>query len=71
MPVEDQDIEEMFAFADKNCDGKLSYSEFEVTWAKLGTHSLTFLDAQVMVNPPQPPEVPKPHISDIGMAPQV
>ena len=24
-----------------------------------------------MVNPPQPPEVPKPHISDIGMAPQV
>jgi len=50
----DADIDEMFAYADKNCDGKLSYSEFEV-----------------MVNPPQPPEVPKPHISDIGMAPQL
>jgi len=54
VPVEDADIDEMFAYADKNCDGKLSYSEFEV-----------------MVNPPQPPEVPKPHISDIGMAPQI
>ena len=29
--MEDEDIEEMLAFADKNCDGKLSYSEFEVT----------------------------------------
>ena len=30
VPVEDADIDEMFAYADKNCDGKLSYSEFEV-----------------------------------------
>ena len=34
VPVEDEDIEEMFAFADKNCDGKLSYSEFEVTMTR-------------------------------------
>ena len=34
VPVEDADIDEMFAYADKNCDGKLSYSEFEVTIAK-------------------------------------
>ena len=40
VPVEDADIDEMFAYADKNCDGKLSYSEFEVTRPKLGTHSL-------------------------------
>ena len=24
-----------------------------------------------MINPPSPPEVPKPHISDIGMSPQM
>ena len=32
LPVEvsDQDIEEMFEFADKNKDGKLSYKEFKV-----------------------------------------
>ena len=52
--VEEEDIEEMFAFADKNQDGHLSYSEF-----------------QVMVNPPPPPKVPKPHIADIGLPPQV
>ena len=34
VPVEDADIDEMFSYADKNCDGKLSYSEFEVTIAK-------------------------------------
>ena len=38
MPVEDEDIEEMFAFADKNCDGKLSYSEFEVTTTRTITN---------------------------------
>ena len=53
-PVEDADIEEMFAFADRDGDGRLSYQEF-----------------QVMVLPREPPAVPKPHISDIGMAPQV
>ena len=33
LPVEvsDEDIEEMFQFADKNGDGKLSYKEFKVT----------------------------------------
>ena len=32
LPVEvsDQDIDEMFEFADKNKDGKLSYKEFRV-----------------------------------------
>ena len=30
LPVSEADIEEMFSFADKNKDGKLSYKEFEV-----------------------------------------
>ena len=30
VPVSDEDIDEMFSFADKNKDGKLSYKEFEV-----------------------------------------
>ena len=30
VPVEDEDIEEMFEFADKDKDGKLSYEEFLV-----------------------------------------
>ena len=30
VPVSDEDIEEMFEFADKNKDGKLSYQEFQV-----------------------------------------
>ena len=30
VPVSDEDIEEMFEFADKNKDGKLSYEEFLV-----------------------------------------
>jgi hypothetical protein len=29
--VEDEDIDEMFEFADKDRDGKLSYEEFQVT----------------------------------------
>ena len=28
--VSDEDVEEMFEFADKNKDGKLSYKEFKV-----------------------------------------
>ena len=35
VPVEDADIEEMFEFADKNKDGKLSYKEFKVSKQKL------------------------------------
>ena len=56
LPVEvsDHDIDEMFAFADKNKDGKLSYKEF-----------------RLMIDPPMPPSTPKPHITDIGMNPQV
>ena len=30
VPVDDDDIEEMFQFADKDKDGKLSYKEFQV-----------------------------------------
>ena len=45
VPVEDADIDEMFAYADKNCDGKLSYSEFEVTLAIIGTRSLESFSA--------------------------
>ena len=30
VPLSDEGIEEMFNFADKNKDGKLSYKEFEV-----------------------------------------
>jgi len=52
--VSDEDIEDMFDFADKDKNGKLSYKEFEM-----------------MVKPQTPPELPKPHISDIGMKPQV
>ena len=36
--VTDDDIAEMFAFADKDGDGQLSYEEFEVdggTWIKM------------------------------------
>ena len=34
VPVSDEDIEEMFRFADKNNDNKLSYKEFEVRYKK-------------------------------------
>ena len=30
VPVEEEDIEEMFEFADKDGDGKLTYNEFQV-----------------------------------------
>ena len=35
VPVDDKDIEEMFVFADKDKDGKLSYEEFLVRNLKL------------------------------------
>ena len=53
-PVSDNEISEMFNFADKDADGKLSYAEF-----------------QIMIDPPAPPIIPKPSISDIGLPPQV
>ncbi|XP_023347863.1 calmodulin isoform X2 [Eurytemora carolleeae] len=49
VPVEEEDIEEMFTYADRDNDGKLSYKEF-----------------QVMVNPPAPPEIPRPTIDDFN-----
>jgi hypothetical protein len=39
VPVEDADIEEMFEYADKNKDGKLSYKEFKVIQQKLEDNS--------------------------------
>ena len=51
--VEDASIEDMFNFADKDHDGKLSYSEF-----------------LVMVSPPTPQALARPHVSELGMAPQ-
>ena len=30
VPVDDQDIKDMFEFADKDRDGKISYDEFQV-----------------------------------------
>ena len=30
VPVEEEDIEEMFTYADRDNDGKLSYKEFQV-----------------------------------------
>ena len=38
--VEDQVIDEMFDFADKDKDGKLSYEEFQVNTGKVQTHSI-------------------------------
>ena len=52
--VSDEDIEEMFEFADKDGDGHLSYSEFEI-----------------MIDPPPPPTVPKPSVTDLGLPPQM
>ena len=43
--MSEEDIEEMFNFADKDCDGKISYIEF-----------------QTMINPPKPPQEPKPRL---------
>ena len=70
VPVPDEDIEEMFEFADKNNDGKLSYNEFEVSIATVAAN-ITNTTEQVMIRPQAPPEVPKPHVADIGMNPQV
>ena len=52
--VADTDIEEMFAFADKDGDDKLSFDEF-----------------QIMINPPEPPEEPRPRAVQFGLTPQV
>ena len=36
-----------------------------------GDGKLSYQEFQVMINPPAPPEQPKPHISDLGMPEQV
>ena len=45
--VADEDIADMFAVADSDSDGRISYKEF-----------------QKMINPPKPPEGPKPTKQD-------
>ena len=43
VPVADSEIEEMFEFADKNQDGKLSFAEFELmVIEKLSTNDQKF-----------------------------
>ena len=69
VPVSDEDIEEMFEYADKNKDGKLSYKEFKVTNPKVRIKRTRNL--QVMVNPPEPPTTAKPHVSELGLSPQI
>ena len=39
----------MFTYADKDGDGKISYTEF-----------------QIMINPPKPPEQPRPTLADLA-----
>ena len=50
VPVPDEDIEEMFEFADKNNDGKLSYNEFEVSIATVAAN-ITNTTVKVMIRP--------------------
>ena len=40
----------MFSYADKDCDGKINWAEF-----------------QTMINPPKPPEAPKPTLADLAI----
>ena len=54
MPVEDDDIEEMFEYADKNKDGKLSYKEFKVSKHNLKDDNNT-LNPQGDDQPPRAP----------------
>ena len=66
VPVSEVDIEEMFNFSDKNKDGKLSYKEFEVflhsTWNFKYLDNLFY---QIMIKPQAPPEVVRPHITEV------
>ena len=50
--VPDNDIQEMFDFADKDQDGKISFTEFQVFFLE-SNDQLTKL-VQVMINPPEP-----------------
>ena len=68
--VSDHDIEEMFAFADKDRDGQLSYAEFKVFNICYNYFRGNTL-VQVMIDPPAPPEPRKPHITDLGLPVQL
>ena len=57
VPVPDEDIEEMFAFADTNKDRKLSYNEFEVS-IRTGAANITDTTVKGMIRPQAPSEVP-------------
>ena len=52
--VSEEDIEEMFSYADKDGDGKISYTEFKI-----------------MINPPKPPEQPRPTLADLARRTQM
>ena len=73
LPVEvsDDDVEEMFQFADKDSDGALTYEEFQVddvtTWLSL---DIILNNVQVMVKPQKPPKLTKPHINDFHLSKQ-
>ena len=67
LPVEvsDDDVEEMFQFADKDSDGALTYEEFQVNnVATCVSLDIILNNVKVMVKPQKPPKLTKPHISD-------
>ena len=67
LPVEvsDEDVEEMFQFADKDSDGALTYEEFQVdNVATSVSLDIILNNVKVMVKPQKPPKLTKPHISD-------
>ena len=67
LPVEvsDDDVEEMFQFADKDSDGALTYEEFQVdNNATCVSLDIILNNVKVMVKPQKPPKLTKPHISD-------
>ena len=69
LPVEvsDDDVEEMFQFADKDSDGALTYEEFQVDNVTT-CFSLVMIFIKVMVKPQKPPKLTKPHISDFHLS---
>ena len=69
LPVEvsDDDVEEMFQFADKDSDGALTYEEFQVDNVTTCL-SLDIIFIKVMVKPQKPPKLTKPHISDFHLS---
>ena len=69
LPVEvsDDDVEEMFQFADKDSDGALTYEEFQVDNVTT-CFSLVMIFNKVMVKPQKPPKLTKPHISDFHLS---